>query len=194
VRPKREDLAGAAEIRNSALAVAYLPVRYKTRRKAASQSSADWIANVAYWATYPEAPVKIAKGDRQWANVWLRVRGIVGRMLDRRKGLPLANPVSGSDPAAADSRSWQVLALIVGETSTLRVPSELAARYRDAAAWMGGEGKGWVERWRGTDLGGGVKVTDSGLVVEVMLRTDRSKIDEWATKPTRAFFAGNGVF
>jgi hypothetical protein len=37
-------------------------------------------------------------------------------------------------------------------------------------------------------------VTDSGLVVEVMLRTDRSKIDEWATKPTRAFFAGNGVF
>lgn len=45
--------------------------------KRGSKTSADWLANVAYWETYPMSPVVIPSGDAVSAAAWKRIRSYV---------------------------------------------------------------------------------------------------------------------
>jgi hypothetical protein len=199
-RPPRGDLAGAAEIRNAAVAVAYLPTAYRrggrVERKERNQKLEDWLANVAYWTTYPEGPRKLGNEskDKPFIAAWLRLRDHVASMLTTRKGLPLAEPLKGSPPESKASRAWQTWALTMTRASSLADTRELSKRFETAVRYLGSkEGEG-LRASIGTEVGG-AKVTASGLVAEIALRdADRENLPRWSERPTRAFFATTGVF
>ncbi len=66
----------SAENANARQAAAMQPKTYKNESQQPGQSLRDWLANVAYWATYPSAPRKITT-QRSWAKAWMRIARIV---------------------------------------------------------------------------------------------------------------------
>lgn len=214
----RADLRGAAEHRNAAIAVANAAYRdalaaqvakargedvglfrYKGARR---QKLADWLANVAYWITYPKGPYKLDPKDaahKPYIAAWLRCRKDVGGMLSLNKKLGAAkkNPVTGADTGDPASRAWRAWAFAMWATSPYRKVSQLVDTYRKAAGFLGdtAEGRSVVRRDVGTDVKtdtGTIRVTTSGLMAEAALRVPSGKLTRtthWRKSPSRAFFA-----
>ncbi len=67
-------------------------------KKKTGQSILDWLTNVAYWMTYPDAPIQInAQQHPQWVHVWLRIQKCVGNKLGML-GEPLPFPPAKLKP------------------------------------------------------------------------------------------------
>lgn len=214
----RADLRGAAEHRNAAIAVAngayrdalaaqaakargdsVDPYEYKGARR---QKLADWLANIAYWTTYPKGPYKLDPKDaahKPYIAAWVRIRKDVGGMLALNKKLGAAkrNPVTGSDTGSPDSRNWRAWAFAMWATSPYRRVSDLVNMYRKAAGYLQdtAEGRSVVKRDVGTDVQtdtGTIRVTTSGLLAEAALRVPSgalTRTTHWRKNPSRAFFA-----
>ena len=61
-------------------------------KKKTGQPLVNWLTNVAYWMTYPDAPIQIDPGQHpQWVHVWLRIQKCVGNKLGIL-GEPLPTP------------------------------------------------------------------------------------------------------
>lgn len=197
---------GAAERRNAALAVVAQPDTHQERnmRRRAGQSLADWLANCAYWDTYPNAPLKLDPKKRTHKNyirAWIRIRGYVERGL---KLLPQLgpHPVFPKWPLSTGHQNWHRWALAVAFASTLRTAPKLREAFKKAWFWCYHDKKGkvWRQRWEGKVVAG-VKANPEGLLADagVWLGGPRTwpsgvrALERWPETVTKAYLAANDV-
>jgi hypothetical protein len=70
------------------------PAPYDRWRSAEpNQAFVDWLTNVAYWGTYPQAPLKLdRKSPKKWINAWVRISRLVKKLAKSRGVRPPATP------------------------------------------------------------------------------------------------------
>lgn len=194
----KSDLAAAAEKRNSAIAVVSRPKSAQhggTTVSRTTQSDADWLANIAYWATYPDAPTKIGNpktdpSQAVWAAAWLRCRDAVQRCIALQKTL------APSPVPALNKMQWELLAMTLATTSGLRSSGAIASAVKAAHAWYADSpaGKDLAKRDLGAQTVSG-PVTSSGLLAETATRVPHPETTvAWRKSPSRSFWAANGLF
>lgn len=92
---------------NAAEAVEVRPLVYDGEARKPSQADDVWLANVAYWMTYPSAPKKIGADDEPAKRAWKRIRGHVNTLLLAQT--PVAgtwNAAKITWPLATKPRPW----------------------------------------------------------------------------------------
>lgn len=140
--PKIPDLA--AEKRNADYAVRHEPTTsrkpspYNRQRGTTEKSKLTWLANWAYWETYPSGPVRITKEpkDRVFALAWLRIRDLVNDGWSRKKRAALPPPPPPPRPAPPPKRREPAPAPVAPpppKLSTSKSDLSAAAERRNAA-------------------------------------------------------------
>jgi hypothetical protein len=76
----------ANEEHNAAVAADKKPTAHPVGLSQGKQDQVQWLANVAYWESYPLAPVKIPAGDSEWARAWIRLRDMIAKALKVKPG------------------------------------------------------------------------------------------------------------
>lgn len=194
-------LAGSGERRTAAIIVVASPTSYPPRNKTkqSGQAQADWLADVAYWSAYPNAPAAIDPKDashKRWVKAWLRIRAYV------TKGLAL-KPKLGEHPIKAGvsslaNENWQRWALAVAFSSPLRTAAALREGYKKAWNYVFLDAKGVV--WQNQHMSkkvAGTIVSIEGLMADVAVwmregyAEGRRQLDKWPETVTKAFASAN---
>jgi hypothetical protein len=200
----KDKMAGGTERRNAAFAVVGQPLTYAQRsmQKRDDQALEDWLTNVAYWDTYPNAPTKLDpknKSHKSFIKAWARLREYV------RKGLSLL-PNLGKHPVHADSpdvsqKNWQRWALAVAFSSPLRTVEKLREGFR--LAWhfvfFDKTGLAWQHKHIGKPIEG-ISASLEGLMADaaVYLATNsipeaHRQLDRWPETLTKAFASAHNT-
>jgi hypothetical protein len=76
------------------------------------QKFVDWLTNVAYWGTYPDAPVRLQKkSPKKWINAWVRINRLVKKLAANRgvttpstppPKIPPTQKIPKADPAPGE--------------------------------------------------------------------------------------------
>lgn len=198
--PGKSDIAGAAEMRNAAIVAIEKPTTFERnsapynvwKGSDPKQTFADWLANVAFWTTYPTAAVKLSSSakDKPYVAAWLRIRGHVKRALAKAQTL-------GAPPAKGLSdRAWKKWGAMMAISSGLRSDAAIRDAYKKAVAYLNAAGAKVSVR----DIGkkaGPQKVSLSGILAEAAIRVPGGQLSElpnWIHKPSRAFWVTNTMF
>lgn len=201
-RPSKDSLSGAAEMRNAAIAAAQQPHTFERnvapynawKASNPKQALADWLANVAYWTTYPTAPIKLSATDpshRPYVQAWVRIRQHIDKALARVRD-------SGKPEQGLSELGWKQWAAVMTLASGIRTDAALRDAYRKALAYLQSpNGSKVSSRDMGKALANGQRVTTSGLLAEAATRVPIGKLTElthWRENPSRAFWTANGMF
>lgn len=203
ISTSKGDLAAAAEARNAALVVTSRPTTYPrlTKKYGGGKYRLDyWLANVAYWSTYPEGPTKLLPKDathKPYIAAWVRIWKYVKGMLALSKKLPKQTPLAIEGNADAN-RNWFAWALAMWASSGLRTVNELTDTYVKATRYLAQttSGKKVVRRDIGTKAGP-VDITGSGLTAAAAIRVptgELTAVTNWRQRPSRSFWTANGIY
>ncbi|TPV93776.1 MAG: hypothetical protein B7733_18635 [Myxococcales bacterium FL481] len=197
------DIAAATEMRNAAVVAVDQPTKYDKKTKPyntwkgtnAKQSITDWLTNVAYWESYPQAPTRLNPKDdshKRYITAWLRLRDYVARSLDAQKKVPADPPGGGVPP-----RGWKIWAASMPNASAVRSTDAIVKAWAAARRYFATPSGSAIAK-RDTGLSAGPRTTTlSGLLAEAASRNATGKLTsmpEWKTKPTRSFWVTTGLF
>ena len=200
---KPSDLSAATEMRNAAIVAVDQPTRYEKRPAPFNawkgtndkQKLTDWLANVAFWESYPDAPSKLDSKDARHKGhiaAWMRIRDYVARSLDAQKKVPPEPPGGGVPP-----RGWRIWAAAMPNASAIRRADAVVSAWKDARRFFATPDGGAIAQ-RDTGLkAGNRKASLSGLLAEAASRKAAGKLDtiaDWKNKPTRSFWVTTELF
>ena len=198
-----KDAAAATEMRNAAIVAVDQPTKYDKRPAPynawkgsnPNQKLTDWLTNVAYWESYPNAPTKLDpknSAHKPFIAAWLRLRDYVARSYDAQKKIPPTPPGGGVPP-----RGWKVWAAAMPNASAVRSADAIVSAWASARRYFATPSGAAIAK-RDTGLSAGPrKTTLSGLLAEAASRKAGGKLDsmpQWKTKPTRSFWVMTGLF
>ena len=200
---KKDKIAGGTERRNSALTLVLQPTSHSRGvQRGENQALADWLADVAYWNTYPDAPTKIDPnnaGHKRYVKAWLRIRQYIGKGLTLLPNLG-KHPVRPEAPQAAHD-NWHRWALAVSFSSPLRTAGQLRSGFKKAWHYvlLDPNGIKWQHQHL-TKRVGGLMVDIDGLLAEaavwhsaVSYPEAHRTLQRWPETLTKAFASANNI-
>lgn len=201
--PPKLNISSATEMRNAAIVSAEKPLVFeknappynKWKGSDAGQSLPAWLANVAYWTTYPNAPVRLDPKNGDHANyikAWVRIHKHVKQALAKVAQLPAKAPV----PKTLNEMAWKKWGAALALSSGVRSPAAIVDAYKKALRFVNADGAAVVSRDLGKPIGPYV-VTLSGLLGEAAARVPGGKLSgltNWRKNPSRAFLVTNTLF
>lgn len=194
-------LAGGKERRNAAIAVVGKPETFPPReRTRGGKDLGDWLADVAFWSTYPDAPTTLdpkSRAQKKYVQAWVRIRAYVGRGLTLEPQLG-AHPINPAAPQKGQD-DWRRWALAVAFATELRTAEALRSAF--AKAWnyclLDVDGVRWVTSLVKKSVSGH-RITLEGLMADAAVWLSKLPKAEahaqlllWPQTATKAFGSAN---
>jgi hypothetical protein len=198
-KPPAGSQAGATEMRNAAIVAVDAPTTYPKnaapynvwKGSNKNQKLNDWLANVAYWATYPTGPVVLKKSDTKYVQAWLRIRKYIDQAQAAAKG------AKGKPPIPVPENAWKKFAAAMALSSDVRSSAAVAKHAKAGFGYLSNRGKPIAKRDINDPLPGGGMVMPSGLTAASAVYSKAGRLSDlakWRPKPPRAFWVANGLF
>ena len=192
------------EARNASMVVVVPPSSWKGREREPNQKQADWLTNVAFWQSYPEAPLKLDlknKGHETLVTAWVRIHSYVTRglkLLPKLGDVPMLPSGLQNDVAR---KNWHRWALAMAFRSPARTVEMLRKIFKTGweHVFKDDAGKAWRKHWEGKRVAG-QKVTLEGLIGEAgqwlglpgrTYTGAMEALEAWPKTLTKAFAAVN---